>query len=241
MMVIGRWGTVDPLAEKYYALTPYGYVANNPIKLVDVDGRDIIAVNAIKRDGHGDYVYENGRVSAKTANAINALMSTKEGVAFFAQFARKGQRVFGHTFNENGKYSNHDLVIQDFSLQKETSELNIPIAAEGAFIPKAKGDKATFYLQLSSFSQDESALVETATHETQLHGYKVDDILKALKEGGIDGFEKFLSTNPKGVKDHQAKKDKDMSHEGYQKYQSVRKQLSDRDDKYKKAFDNDNN
>ncbi|MHC5355041.1 RHS repeat domain-containing protein [Myroides sp. LJL115] len=41
---IGRWMNVDPLAEKYYNINPYVYVANNPINAIDPDGRDIIFV-----------------------------------------------------------------------------------------------------------------------------------------------------------------------------------------------------
>ena len=36
---LGRWFAVDPLAEKYYAWSPYVYCYNNPIKFVDVDGK----------------------------------------------------------------------------------------------------------------------------------------------------------------------------------------------------------
>ena len=36
---LGRWLVVDPLAEKYYAWSPYAYCYNNPVKFVDVDGR----------------------------------------------------------------------------------------------------------------------------------------------------------------------------------------------------------
>ena len=34
-----RWMTIDPLAEKYYHISPYVYCAGNPVNLVDPDGR----------------------------------------------------------------------------------------------------------------------------------------------------------------------------------------------------------
>ncbi len=36
---LGRFTTVDPLAEKYYGINPYAYCLNNPIKYVDTDGK----------------------------------------------------------------------------------------------------------------------------------------------------------------------------------------------------------
>jgi RHS repeat-associated protein len=38
---IGRFLTMDPLAEKYYSISPYAYCANNPIKFVDPNGEDL--------------------------------------------------------------------------------------------------------------------------------------------------------------------------------------------------------
>lgn len=44
--VIGRFTTVDPSAESYHAITPYGYVNNNPVNSIDPDGRDLIVLQA---------------------------------------------------------------------------------------------------------------------------------------------------------------------------------------------------
>ncbi len=39
---LARWMVPDPLAEKYYSVSPYAYCGNNPVKRMDLDGRDWI-------------------------------------------------------------------------------------------------------------------------------------------------------------------------------------------------------
>ncbi|MBL7978962.1 MAG: hypothetical protein JNN12_11540 [Bacteroidetes Order II. Incertae sedis bacterium] len=37
---MGRWLSVDPMAEKYPAWSPYNYVMNNPCNKFDPDGKE---------------------------------------------------------------------------------------------------------------------------------------------------------------------------------------------------------
>jgi len=44
---IGRWTTVDPLAEDYYETSPYAYCENNPVNAIDPDGKGVIDINEL--------------------------------------------------------------------------------------------------------------------------------------------------------------------------------------------------
>ena len=47
--VFHRFTTMDPLAEKYYSISPYAYCADNPVNMLDVDGNKIVFVNGFSQ------------------------------------------------------------------------------------------------------------------------------------------------------------------------------------------------
>ena len=78
---LGRWHTVDPLAENYYRVAPYVYCDNLPVRYIDTDGRKIV-------DTKGDVIYtkDGGWIpnASQDAQRIgNAMMQTRTGTIQF--------------------------------------------------------------------------------------------------------------------------------------------------------------
>ena len=53
-----NWLSVDPLSYKYPSMSPYAYCANNPVILVDPDGRDIVVTT---QKGKTLFILDDGK------------------------------------------------------------------------------------------------------------------------------------------------------------------------------------
>ncbi|TPV31048.1 hypothetical protein FJ651_15625, partial [Paucihalobacter ruber] len=68
---IAKWMNPDPLAEQYYAVSPYTFVANSPIVLSDPNGKEISF--SITRDENGEITGVNINVTGKIIDETGKL------------------------------------------------------------------------------------------------------------------------------------------------------------------------
>ncbi|MCE2503118.1 MAG: RHS repeat-associated core domain-containing protein, partial [Chlorobi bacterium] len=86
---IGRFTSPDPLWEEYRGWSPYQYLLNNPILLIDPDGRDAIVTikgNTITVSSK-IYIYESG------ASASTVSITTSESATDSPYSTRKSSRT----------------------------------------------------------------------------------------------------------------------------------------------------
>lgn len=92
---IGRFTTVDPLAEKYYSISPYAYVANNPINAIDPRGDSIwftIHENTVT-------MHFTAKVINRSSDNINMKRAAKDIASGISSAFNGKLTVNGKTYN----------------------------------------------------------------------------------------------------------------------------------------------
>jgi RHS repeat-associated protein len=147
---IGRFYIIDRFAEKYYSINPYQYAANNPILFVDINGDSIAA----------------GILTADQAKAMELFAKTKQGKKFLSNYAKKGQTVFGVTFDKQGKYDKEGINIGYTTAEGLTgSNTDVKKNSQGGIDITVEIAKEGF-----GFSTKGLNLVKSIAHESFIHG-----------------------------------------------------------------------
>ena len=82
---LGRWMSLDPHMKEYPDLSPYNFVANNPIIFIDPDGKDIIIHYKDKNGNDASYEYgskqsvPDNEFVHQTVNALNHIKTAGSG------------------------------------------------------------------------------------------------------------------------------------------------------------------
>lgn len=183
------WLGVDAMAAKYPSLSPYTFVANNPIMLIDPDGNQIDP--ALLDENSPNYC-------AETAQAFLDFAQTKEGQTFLSDYASEGQTIAGVTYSQ-GKYDKEGLDVK-FDSKIITNKDGTISSANGVTDVDLDGERGKITISLNTASTNENNsnylsgnigkgeymynLVGTITHEAFIHG----DLFAAdfLDGGGFD-------------------------------------------------------
>ena len=150
----GLFLSVDPMANKYPSISPYAYCAWNPIKLVDPDGREIDFSILEKKNKKGEYVYGNLR------KAFVKFANTEAGYRELSKYAKKGQKICGISFSEDGEYhvKGFDISFSHYS----------QLGNSGVTNTQENGDRFSISIQSSNFS-DVGDCLGNIGHEVFIH------------------------------------------------------------------------
>ena len=110
---VGRFTTVDPLAEKYYGISPYVYCAGNPIMFIDPDGREIVIGTFWGRvtaklgfDNYESKVQKDIEKLKDISSELKTLISQIEDSPTTYQIKNTSERVGGKKGNAYDKKNN---------------------------------------------------------------------------------------------------------------------------------------
>ena len=99
------WLSVDPMSAKYPSLSPYVYCANNPVKLVDPNGEEIVI-----RGEDGDFTFTPGSECSssdwkvkKAWENLNHMYSKKAGKTVINEMIKENSPSF--VFTDESLYS----------------------------------------------------------------------------------------------------------------------------------------
>ncbi len=178
------WLSTDPLAEKYPSLSPYSYVANNPVNAIDPDGRRIYFIGGAGNDSNGwNYI---GRfksiwtlIGLKDFRRVNASHGKAGDIEFVYNYRNKQSYWTDGEFSGPTKHSASDNkqyqkalkgIINDLKKNPlpEGEQLNLSGYSYGAVLQAQlaiglveKGYKVDNLILIGSPTSDDSDLMKT--------------------------------------------------------------------------------
>lgn len=131
-----RWTTMDPMAEKYYDISPYVYCAGNPVFYFDPDGKDrhiannkkTIIIEATFYVGNEEYnnvpVYDQFSKAARVLNRYRGLTYSDDSGTSKVAFNIVVRNRFNPEKDARGEVGSNYVVIEDTNAYRKDSRGN---------------------------------------------------------------------------------------------------------------------
>lgn len=156
-----KWWSVDPLAADYPSLSPYVFVANNPINAIDPDGRKILFVNGFWNSYYGGLMGSSDGSKGYWGSDF-----ASEAKRYFNDYSKMGDNNYiDGSSNFGGDMSGQDRYDAGMAYAKANLKVLTADMVEGeTFKMVTHSEGAAYGAGVAQYLIDQGYKVETIVH-----------------------------------------------------------------------------
>ena len=177
--VSSRWISVDPLAEKHYNLTPYNFVENNPMNMIDPDGQDGIKIIDTQN-------------KTITIRAVYYVQTVQTGNFKNTSYSSKDVLKMNETLNETLNKKGYTVSEGDYAGFNVKFEFDFREGGEGHLIESKATDTYEGIPIANSFTKKDEKLVPRFKEKQIDNG---DGTISTQTVGGVTQNHKNITMN----------------------------------------------